>query len=179
VVCNTFDPAGPTTVIRTVVAQQGLRAIAGRSGVTIITVHSSRMLNAWGFLSRMFRIFDEHRIIVDLIATSEVSVSVSVDMPEPPSVLTAALAQLGSVRVDRNKAVLSLVGEGIWNDTQRIQQTFAALTPETPNGRSIEVEMISLGSSDTNLSLVLPQEQMQHAIELLHQRFFRFALSSD
>ncbi len=179
VVCNTFDPTGPATVIRDAVARKGLRAIAARAGVTIITVHSSRMLNAWGFLSRMFRIFDEHRVIVDLIATSEVSVSVSVDMPEPPAVLTAALQQLGSVRVDRNKAVMSLVGEGIWNDTQRIQQTFAALAPTENDASPIEVEMISLGSSDTNLSLVLPQDQMGRAMEQLHHRFFRFSLNGE
>ncbi len=175
-VCNTFDPDGPASVIHRNVQVPGLKAIAGRQGVTIVSVHSSRMLNAWGFLSRMFRIFEEHRVIVDLIATSEVSVSVSIDRPEVPDKMIAALEALGSVRIERNKAVLSLVGEGIWNDTRRVRDVFTALSEGDAD--TVDVEMISLGSSDTNLSIVLGQEYVAEAIRKLHAHFFPFPIHS-
>lgn len=175
-VCNSFDPDGPSSIIRRDVQTPGLKAIAGRQGVTIVSVHSSRMLNAWGFLSRMFRIFEEHRVIVDLIATSEVSVSVSIDRPEVPEEMVAALEALGNVQIEPNKAVLSLVGEGIWNDTRRVRDVFAALSDGATG--SVGVEMISLGSSDTNLSIVLGQEHVEGAIQQLHSHFFPFPIPS-
>lgn len=166
-VCNTFDPEGAASRIGGAAGEPALRAIAGRRGVTIITVHSSRMLNAWGFLSRMFRVFEAHRVVVDLIATSEVSVSVSVDLQDPPGEMVNALAALGSVEIQKNRAVLSLVGEGIWRDTRLIRDVFDALSAEHSG-----VEMISLGSSDTNLSVVLAEEHLDAAIRRIHGRFF-------
>ena len=170
-VCNTGNPEGPQTRISASPDSLALRALAGRDGVTIITVHSSRMLNAWGFLSRMFQAFERHRISVDLIATSEVSVSVSVDVPQPPPALIEDLEQLGRVTVDAEKAVVSLVGERLWRDPSLIRDVFDALS-DTVGHR---VEMISLGSSDTNLSLVVPQDTYDSVTTALHHRFFDFS----
>ncbi len=171
IVCNTADPAGPQTRIVARPETTGLRAVAGRTGVTIITVHSSRMLNAWGFLSRMFRVFENHRVSVDLIATSEVSVSVSVDVPTPPSAMISELAELGRVTIDSDKAVVSLVGERLWRDPALIRDVFESVSrTDGPH-----VEMVSLGSSDTNLSLVVPHHMYKPVIRQLHQRFFDFS----
>lgn len=169
-VCNTHNPGGPKTRILRSPSRAGLRAIAGRRGVTIITVFSSRMLNTWGFLSRMFRVFETNRVSVDLIATSEVSVSVSLDLPDPPPALLQELAILGSVQVDRDKAVFSLVGEGMWKSPDRIRDVFDSVASvfSEPAG----VEMISLGSSETNLSLVIPQDQLDPVMKEIHRRFF-------
>ncbi|POQ98600.1 hypothetical protein AU468_12650 [Alkalispirochaeta sphaeroplastigenens] len=169
-VCNTHNPGGPKTRILRSPSRAGLRAIAGRRGVTIITVFSSRMLNTWGFLSRMFRVFETNRVSVDLIATSEVSVSVSLDLPDPPPTLLQELAILGSVQVDRDKAVFSLVGEGMWKSPERIRDVFDSVASvfSEPAG----VEMISLGSSETNLSLVIPQDQLDPVMKEIHRRFF-------
>jgi aspartate kinase len=150
-VCNTGNPDGPRTRITATAEVPRLKAIAGRTGVTIITVHSSRMLNAWGFLSRMFQVFERHRISVDLIATSEVSVSVSVDVPSPPPKMIEELETLGRVSVDSHKAVISLVGEHLWRNPAIIRDVFSALAAPQAH----RVEMISLGSSDTNLSVVV------------------------
>ncbi|MFW5827538.1 MAG: aspartate kinase [Alkalispirochaeta sp.] len=171
VVCNTGNPAGPQTRITAAPATTGLRALAGRGGVTIITVHSSRMLNAWGFLSRMFQVFENHRVSVDLIATSEVSVSVSIDVPVPPTAMITELEQLGRITVDSDKAVVSLVGEGLWHDPALIRDVFSSLSEAADH----RVEMISLGSSDTNLSVVVPQRTYPSVLELLHHRFFDFS----
>ncbi|MEX2445444.1 MAG: aspartate kinase [Alkalispirochaeta sp.] len=174
-VCNTGNPNGPKTRITATPSTTGLRALAGRGGVTIITVHSSRMLNAWGFLSRMFQVFEHHRISVDLIATSEVSVSVSVDVPVPPTAMIGDLEQLGRVTVDSDKAVVSLVGERLWHDPALIRDVFSALSDATNH----RVEMISLGSSDTNLSVVVPQNTYPSVLERLHRRFFDFSPSEE
>ena len=171
VVGNTGDPIGPVTRIVDRPHKAGLRAVAGRGGVTIITVHSSRMLNAWGFLSRMFQTFERHHVSVDLIATSEVSVSVSVDIPEPPREMLQDLAVLGNVSVDTEKAVVSLVGEQLWRDPALIRDVFATLTKAEHRG----IEMISLGSSDTNLSLVVPEDHFSSVIAHLHSYFFDFS----
>ncbi|HKK49098.1 MAG TPA: aspartate kinase [Alkalispirochaeta sp.] len=171
VVCNTGNPTGPQTRITATPATTGLRALAGRGGVTIITLHSSRMLNAWGFLSRMFQVFEHHRVSVDLIATSEVSVSVSVDVPVPPTAMIDELEQLGRVTVDSDKAVVSLVGEGLWHDPALIRDVFSSLSDSADH----RVEMISLGSSDTNLSVVVPSRIYASVLERLHRHFFDFS----
>ncbi|MCG8478704.1 MAG: aspartate kinase [Spirochaetales bacterium] len=170
-VCNTADPTGPQTRIVARPETTGLRAVAGRTGVTIITLHSSRMLNAWGFLSRMFRVFESHRVSVDLIATSEVSVSVSVDVPTPPAAMIGELEELGRVTIDSDKAVVSLVGERLWRDPALIRDVFESVA----HAEGPHVEMISLGSSDTNLSLVVPHHMYEPVIRQLHQRFFDFS----
>jgi aspartate kinase len=170
-VCNTGNPEGPRTRITATAEVPRLKAIAGRTGVTIITVHSSRMLNAWGFLSRMFQLFERHRVSVDLIATSEVSVSVSVDVPSPPPKMIEELESLGRVSVDADKAVISLVGEHLWRNPAIIRDVFAALAVPAAH----RVEMISLGSSDTNLSVVVPSEGYHSAMKTLHRHFFDFS----
>lgn len=174
-VCNTGNPDGPTTLISANPETTGLRALAGRGGVTIITLHSSRMLNAWGFLSRMFQLFERHRISVDLIATSEVSVSVSVDVPVPPAALISELETLGRVTVDAEKAVVSLVGERLWRDPALVRDVFAAIASASEH----RVEMISLGSSDTNLSVVVSESSYDSVVSALHRRFFDFSESAD
>ncbi|MFO8043453.1 MAG: aspartate kinase [Alkalispirochaeta sp.] len=175
VVCNTGNPAGPKTRITAAPSTTGLRALAGRGGVTIITVHSSRMLNAWGFLSRMFQVFESHRVSVDLIATSEVSVSVSVDVPVAPTAMITELEELGRVTVDSEKAVVSLVGERLWRDPALIRDVFASLADSSEH----RVEMISLGSSDTNLSVVVPEKIYPSVLERLHTRFFDFSENNE
>lgn len=170
-VCNTANPMGPRTRIIAEPAKPDLRAIAGRRGVTIVTLHSSRMLNATGFLSRMFEVFGRHGVSVDLIATSEVSVSVSIDAGAPSTAMVQELEQLGRVTVDTDKAVLSLVGEGRWKDPGLIRDVFDTLSSDGTDDRQ-QVEMVSLGSSDTNLSVVVPQVAYESLLRRLHARFF-------
>ena len=165
-VCNTGNPEGPQTRIVANSQRGGMCALAGRRGVTIVTVHSSRMLNSYGFLSRMFGVFERFRVSVDIIATSEVSVSVSVDQKQLPPAMAAALGELGQLTVEPDKAVISIVGQGVWSNADLIGAVFEAI------GARSAVEMVSLGSSDTNLSLVIEETRLGDAMRALHARFF-------
>lgn len=162
---NTKNPSHPGTVIGREAPGQGLRAIAGRKGATLITVSSSRMLNAYGFLRRIFEIFDRHQISVDLVATSEVSVSMTVEDKRDLAALKADLETLGSVKVEPDVAILCLVGQELWKDNRLVARVFDAI-PDLP------VRMISLGSSEINLSMVLRAKDLDAAVAAVHKAFF-------
>lgn len=162
---NTKNPAHPGTVIAKDAPGLGLRAIAGRKGATLVTVSSSRMLNAYGFLRRIFEIFDRHRISVDLVATSEVSVSMTLEDKRDLSALVADLEGLGSVKVEPNVAILCLVGQELWKDNRLIARVFEAIP-------DLSVRMISLGSSEINLSMVLKAQDLDAALAAVHKAFF-------
>ena len=162
---NTKNPEHPGTVIARQAPGTGLRAIAGRRGATLVTVSSSRMLNAYGFLRRIFEIFDRHKISVDLVATSEVSVSMTVEDKRDLKALTTDLETLGSVKVEHHAAILCLVGQDLWKDNRLIARVFEAI-PDFP------VRMISLGSSDINLSVVVQAKDLDAAVSAVHRAFF-------
>lgn len=163
---NTGNPDHPGTTITAKSERSGFQALAGKNGITVITVHSSRMLNAYGFLSRLFRVFEEERLSVDLVATSEVSVSVTVDQKELPGKLEEKLGQFGRLTVERDKGILCLVGRDLWKDSAFLTRVFTSI------GEDIPVRLISLGSSDINLSLVIPAERSAEAMRRLHREFF-------
>lgn len=163
---NTGNPDHPGTTITADIEGGGFQALAGKNGITVITVHSSRMLNAYGFLSRLFRVFEEERVSVDLVATSEVSVSVTVDQKELPRRLEEKLREFGRLTVERDKGILSLVGRDLWKDSAFLTRVFTSI------GQDIPVRLISLGSSDINLSLVIPAERSAEAMRRLHREFF-------
>lgn len=163
---NTGNPDHPGTTITAESERSGFQALAGKDGITVITVHSSRMLNAYGFLSRLFRVFEEERVSVDLVATSEVSVSVTVDQKLLPRKLEEKLGAFGRITVERDKGILCLVGRDLWKDSSFLNRVFTSI------GQDIPVRLISLGSSDINLSLVIPAEQSAEAMRRLHREFF-------
>ena len=162
---NTRNPSHPGTVISKEAPGQGLRAIAGRKGATLITVSSSRMLNAYGFLRRLFEIFDRHKVSVDLVATSEVSVSMTVEDKRNLTPLIHDLETLGSVKIEPGVAILCLVGQKLWKDNRLVARVFDAI-PDLP------VRMISLGSSEINLSMVLKAQDLDAAVAAIHRAFF-------
>ncbi|MBN1685818.1 MAG: lysine-sensitive aspartokinase 3 [Spirochaetales bacterium] len=162
---NTSDPDGPFTAIKTGSSGTGIRAIAGKKRITLINITSSRMLNAYGFLSRIFAVFEQHRTSVDLVATSEVSVSVTVDNNAHVDQIVDDLKQYGTVGVEDDKAIICLVGKNLWKNSSFIAEVLNCL-------KSIQVRMISLGSSDINLSLVVPEIELENAMRTLHARFF-------
>jgi len=147
------------------VESRGLRAIAAKKSITLINVVSSRMLNAYGFLSKIFSIFEKYRTPVDLVATSEVSVTMSVDNTSRLKEITHELQQYGEVDVRRNRAILCLVGKNIWDEGEWFIRAFSAL-------RFIPVKLISYGGSHINLSLVVDEENCEEAIRCLHREFF-------
>lgn len=163
---NTMRPEQAGTRIQVSRDEAGVRAIASKSGITLITVQSSRMLNAYGFLRALFAVFDRHRIPVDLVATSEVSVSMTVDRDIDLASVVADLETLGEVSVERGKSIVCLVGRGMLRGEGFLSRVFAAIEP-------VPVRMISLGSSDVNLSLVVADEEVGRVLRSLHIELFQ------
>ena len=162
---NTFRPDDAGTRIIPSISGTGLRAIACKKGITLISVSSSRMLLAYGFLRRIFEIFEKYQTPVDLIATSEVSVSVTIDNPAAVNAIARDLSEIGTVGVDSEKSIICLVGQELWKDTAFLARVFTAL-------KSTPVRMISLGASDINLSLVVAVESTDDSVRSLHKEFF-------
>lgn len=162
---NTLDPSGPYTGITGETTGSGIRAIAGKKKITLVNVTSSRMLNAYGFLNRIFSVFEQHETPVDLIATSEVSVSITIEDDAHLDSIAEELGGVGTVNVEHGRAIICLVGKNLWKDSSFIAEVFNSL-------KKIPVRMISLGSSDINLSLVVADSDVDEAIRILHNHFF-------
>jgi aspartate kinase len=140
-------------------------AIAGKRDVTLIRIRTPRMLLAHGFLRRIFEIFDEHRTSVDVVATSEVSVSMTIDDATHLDALLGSLTALGDVSVERNRGIVALVGAGMGDSTSTMAQAFAALD-------RIKVHMVSLSSGGINLTLLVDADHVLEAMRRLHSSFF-------
>lgn len=164
-VLNTKDAKGKFTSISSKTGKKGLKAIAGKKDITLININSSRMLNAYGFLSRIFHIFEKYKTPVDLIATSEVSVSMTIENAINIEPIRKELEEIGNVSIEEEKSILCMVGQQLWKDPAFISRAFGRLT-------DIPIRMISLGSSDTNLSCVVPLNRLNDAITSVHEEFF-------
>ncbi len=162
---NTFKPEEEGTKIVARIPANGLKAIACKKGITLINVNSSRMLQAYGFLRKIFETFEKHQTPVDLIATSEVSVSMTIDNASAVNAIAKDLEEIGSVGVEAEKSIVCLVGQDLWKDTVFLSRVFQCL-------KSTPVRMISLGSSDINLSLVVPDSKTEDCVRMLHDEFF-------
>jgi aspartate kinase len=166
-ILNTLNPSAPGTRITAGAGDDSAepRAIAFKKGITVVLISQPRMLMAYGFLARVFEVFDRHRTAVDLIATSEVSVSLTVDDPERLPAVQADLATLGEVQVLRRMAIVSVVGRGFLRRAGLAARVFQSL-------REVNVVMISFGASDVNVSLVVAEDEAEKAVRLLHHEFF-------
>ncbi len=162
---NTRNPDRTGTRISGTGDEEGPRALASKSPTTVITIHSSRMLNAYGFLARIFAIFERHRLSVDVVATSEVSVSVTLDDPPDLSGLMSDLAEFGRVEREDDQALICIVGNRLWRRSETVARVFDSL-------RDIPIRLISLGSSDVNLTLIVPSDSLQRAVRTLHNTLF-------
>ena len=165
IVKNTQNPDCPGTSIIKTTDAKGLTGIAGKKNITSINITSYRMLNAYGFLSKIFAIFNKYKTPVDLISTSEVSVSMTIEDTNNINIIKSELETIGKVTIENNNGIICLVGKNIWKDSLLISKIFATLSPAS-------VKMISLGSSDINLSMVVNQEEIDDTIRKLHKAFF-------
>lgn len=173
VVKNTLKPDDAGTVITSHSKRPGqCKAIAFRDQIMILTVESSRMLMAYGFLEKIFEVFARHEIAVDLISTSEISVSLTIDNSQFDARIVEKLSEFSTVKVTRNMAVVSIVGENIKASPGFLGKAFNALN-------DIPVEMITFGSSNVNLSLVVPDDQLNTCVRRLHSTFFENKIESE
>jgi aspartate kinase len=130
-----------------------------------LTIAQPRMLMAHGFLARVFAVFEQHRTAVDLIATSEVSVSLTVDDVSSLAPIRADLAALGEIEVRHEMAIVSVVGRGFTRRSGLAARIFSALS-------DVNVVMISFGASDVNVSFVVAEADAERAVKSLHRGFF-------
>ena len=142
------------------------KSIAVKKKLSIIDVVASRMLMTHGYLSEIFAIFDKHKCPVDMVSTSEVSVSLTVDSNEKLPAIAADLSQLADVKYEGKKALICMVGEDIRGQNGMAAQVFAAI-------RHINVLMISQGASEINMSFMIEEEDADEAVRSLHAAFFQ------
>jgi len=166
-VLNSRNPANQGTRIlaRTPRSRSLFKAIAAKSRITVIDIVAARMLMAHGFLAKVFEIFARHRCAVDVVSTSEVSISLTVDSNEAIPQIAADLEKLAFVKYAGRKAIVCLVGENLRDTPGVAAQIFDAI-------RDINVRMISQGASEINLTFVIDEVDVPEAVRRLHARFF-------
>jgi aspartate kinase len=142
-----------------------VKSISCKQGITIVNIHSSRMLMARGFLRRIFEIFDRYQTSVDMVATSEVSVSLTVDQTENLDDVLRELSEFSEVSVESNQAIVCLVGENIRHTPGIAGRAFSVL-------RTSNIRMISQGASLLNLGFVMAERDLKQAVSALHTEFF-------
>lgn len=159
------DQGGTRIVSHAVPSTNAVKSIACKDGITLVNIHSLRMLMAHGFLRRVFEIFDRHETAVDMIATSEVSVSMTVDSPERLEAIRAELEQFADVSIEGDNSIVCLVGENIRETAGVPARVFQALD-------GLRVRMLSQGASLLNISFVVASADLRRAVERLHHEFF-------
>ena len=147
------------------VRENGVRAISFKENITVINVFSMKMLNAFGFLTRLFEIFAKYGTSVDLISTSEVNVSLTVDSESNLDEIIAELSKFAVVSVSRNKSQVSVVGKNLKETTGLAKRIFGAIS-------DYNITMISQGASDINISFVVNKGDLAEVIGSLHKEFF-------
>jgi len=165
-ILNSWKPDGAGTLITASNARGGrLTGLASKRDVTVIDITSTRMLMAYGFLRRVFEVFERFRTAVDMVTTSEVSVSVTVDDRRNLEAIVQALSEFAEVSVERELALLCAVGDSL-QEAPEIAARVIGVLEEVP------LKMISQAASRRNITVVLRQSDLPHAMARLHEEFF-------
>ncbi|MEX2115743.1 MAG: lysine-sensitive aspartokinase 3 [Bacteroidota bacterium] len=149
-----------------------IKSIASKKEITVINIQSTRMLMAYGFLEKIFAVFQKYKTPVDLVTTSEVAVSLTIDSSSCLGDIVADLSLVGDVLVYERKGILCIVGEQMQSTAGIADRVFRAL-------RTTNVMMISQGASEINMSLVLNEEDIEPAVKNLHAEFFPISQAGD
>ena len=169
---NTFKPELPGTIVDpnadSLAPAKPATAVTAKRGITVVNINSNRMLMAYGFMAKVFNIFEKHGIVIDLISTSEVNVSITVENSGRLQTAIADLEQLGSVSVKNDMAILSLVGRGQRHCVGLAGKMFSVLA-----GDNINIEMISQGASEINISCVIDDQDADKALLTIHDALVR------
>jgi aspartate kinase len=166
-ICNSRAPEHPGTVVAAEPDYWpgAVKAIAHKAGITVLQIESTRMLGAYGFLRALFDVFDRHRTVVDVVTTSEVSVSLTVEHARELPEIMRELRGLGALTVEREQAIVCVVGEGLCTTPGVAARIFASLP-------DINVSLISQGASRVNLTFVVGEGRAREAVRRLHAAFF-------
>ncbi len=163
---NTMDPTAPGTVISNETEHHKIKAVAAKDNITAINITSSRMLLAYGFLRKVFEIFESYKTSIDMICTSEVGVSVTIDKTTNLSQIVNELKKFGTVRIDENMCIICVVGDLAWRNVG-----FESAATEAM--RDIPVRMISYGGSDHNISFLVAAADKKRALQSLSDHLFK------
>jgi aspartate kinase len=167
---NTFNPDAPGTVIlpRNKAGEllPRVTAVTAKRGITIVTITSNRMYNAYGFMARVFDVLNSNGVVVDLIATSEVSLSYTVDRPQELERAVPQLRELGQVEITPGRSILAMVGEGMKYAKGTAGRMFTSL-----GAAGVNIEMISQGASEINISCVIKDEDAEAGLKAVHRAF--------
>jgi aspartate kinase len=169
-VLNSYKPEQDGTLITDEAppCENPVKAIAYKSGITMVNIASTRMLMAYGFLKKIFEIFDHYKVPVDVVSTSEVSVSLTVDETSELWDIVTELKKVGEVNVEGSKSIVCCVGDNLKNIPGVPHFVFSAI-------QDVKVHMISQGASAINITFVIDQEQLPDTVRALHDAFFRKA----
>jgi aspartate kinase len=170
VVLNSTRPELPGTTIEPSaelerMGDSPIRSISWKRGITVINVRAPRMLGAYGFLRAMFEVFERHEVVVDVLASGEVSVSLTVEDRSHLDVVVRELSELGEVWTDDHRAIVSVVGVGLRHTPGLASRIFRAVQPAN-------VEVISQGASAINMTFVVREEDGPGVVRRLHSEFF-------
>lgn len=162
---NTMQPDAAGTTIQESVSEIGAKAVAAKDGIIAIKIKSSRMLLAYGFLRKIFEVFEKYKTSIDMITTSEVAVSVTIDNSTNLQQIIKELEPLGSVETDTDQTIVSIVGNEIAESSEVLKKIFIAIS-------EIPVRMVSYGGSRHNISLLIPSEYKQQTLQLINSGVF-------
>ena len=163
---NTMDPQADGTIIDNVIVRGKIKAVAAKDNITAIKIKSSRMLLATGFLRKVFEIFESYQTPIDMIATSEVGVSMSIDKDDHLTDIVNELKKYGTVTVDTNMTIICVVGDLDWSNLG-----FETLATEAM--KNIPVRMISYGGSNYNISFLIKGSDKKRALQNLSDMLFK------
>ncbi|HTE07902.1 MAG TPA: aspartate kinase [Flavitalea sp.] len=162
---NTMDPAAPGTLITSEAGSVGVKAVAAKDGIITINIKSSRMLLAYGFLRKIFEVFEKYRTSIDMITTSEVAVSVTIDSQAHLKEIQRELEPFGTISVEADYSIISVVGNEISKTPEVLKKLFEALA-------TVSVRMVSYGGSKHNVSLLVPSADKTRTLQLLNKGLF-------
>ncbi|MDE7345577.1 MAG: aspartate kinase [Muribaculaceae bacterium] len=162
---NTMDPSAEGTLIENRLEKNAIKAVAAKDNITAIKIKSGRMLLAYGFLKKVFEIFEKYETSIDMITTSEVGVSLTIDNEKNLPRIQAELSQLGTVTIDRDMVIVCVVGDLEWTNKGFEAAALEAL-------RNVPVRMISYGGSNYNISFLIRKEDKVKALRLLSYHLF-------
>ena len=162
---NTMQPEAKGTLIVEEAGSVGVKAVAAKDGIIIVKIKSSRMLLAYGFLRKIFEVFEKYKTPIDMITTSEVAVSLTIDNPSSLPQILKELEPFGEVEVTRDQTIIAIVGNQIAQTKDMLSRLFAALSP-------VPVRMVSYGGSSHNVSILIPGEYKLQTLQLLNMGLF-------
>lgn len=162
---NTMDPEAHGTIIESEAESEGAKAIAAKDSIIAIKIKSTRMLLAYGFLRKVFEIFEKYKTSIDMVTTSEVAVSITIDNDTYLDDICKELQMYGRIHIDRDQSIISVVGNKISSTPNVLMNIFDSLS-------DIPVRMVSFGGSQHNVSILVPGDFKDKALRQLHEGLF-------